>query len=136
RVTESLLNAPIEDLDAEQVARIARVAEQLDDPALRQAAVGSLVTLGVNSRELREELDELDARSEHVPQVVLDDIEASGVLDPNDRGALRRLFELIGPHLGSVLGPDLKTLEVGRRQRVKPPTAAQLRAELAAFAGA
>lgn len=136
RVAESLLNAPIEDLDAEQVARIARVAEQLDDPALRQAAVGALVTLGVNSRELREELDELDARSEHVPRVVLDDIQASGVLDPNDRGALRRLFETIGPYLGSVLGPDLKTLEVGRRQRVKPPTAAQLRAELAAFAGA
>ncbi len=136
RARTALLAAPQEDLSEEQIARIARIAERLDDLPLRQTCLGALVTLGVNNQALRDELDELDARSEPHPQVVLGDLDSCGLLHPADRGPLSELLQLLAPHLPEALGPSLKTLNVSRAQRLKPPLGAALRSELAAVAGA
>lgn len=135
QIKGALLTAPLSDLSGEQVARIARVAEALDDLPLRQAALGSLICIGVTSQELREELAELDSRSERHPKVVLRDLADAGLLHPQDQGFLSRVFALLGPHLPELLGPNLDTLAVGRRERVKSAVGSSLRAEIAAYAG-
>ncbi len=136
RIRNALLEAPLSDLDEEQVARTARVAEALDDLSLRQAALGALVTLGVNNEDMRRELAELDERSLHHPQIALGSEELQTILAPDDSGPFAELFRHLGAHLPEVLGPTLKTLGVGRRQRLKPPMGAELRSTLAAFTGA
>lgn len=136
RIRGSLLRADRGELDEEQLARAARVAENLDDLSLRQAALGALVSVGINDEDMRRELFDLDQRSQRQPQVVLAPAQFATMLAPADDGPLARLFALLGPYLPEVFGPTLKTLGVGRRQRLKPPAAADLRAELAAFTGA
>ncbi|HEX2731663.1 MAG TPA: hypothetical protein VHM70_08665 [Polyangiaceae bacterium] len=136
QIKAALLHAPLPDLSAEQVARIARVAEALDDLPLRQAALGSLVALGVTSQELREELAELDARAEHFPKLTLSSLASASLVDPADKGPLARLMELVGPYVNEALGPNLETLGVGRRDRVKAPGGGALRTEVLAFANA
>lgn len=136
RIATSLLRGEGDELDEEQLARAARVAEHLDDLSLRQAALGALVTLGVNDDDMRRELHELDHRSHRHPQVVVSAEQLAELLAPADDGPFSQLFALLGPHLPEVFGPTLKTLGVGRRQRQKPPAGADLRAEIAAFTGA
>jgi hypothetical protein len=136
RIRNALLDTAAGDLDDEQIARMARVAEQLDDLSLRQASLGALVTLGINTEAIREELSELNDRSASHPQIVIGDLRRAGLLHPGDDGPISRLFQHLGPHLPEVLGPTLKSLGVGRRQRVKTSAGGPMRTELAAFVGA
>ncbi len=136
KIRAALLDAPLSDLDEEQIARIARLAEATDDLALRQSALGALVTVGVNNEDMRRELAELDERAQRHPQTVLDQTDIESLLAPGDDGPYAELFRHLGPYLPEVLGPTLKTLGVGRRQRIKPPMGTDVRSEVAAFTGA
>ena len=122
--------------DVEQAARLARVAEFIDDLPLRQVALSLLLTLGVNSGELRHELAQLDHRSQHHPLMAIDETAIEAILHPQDRGPMARLMQLLAPTVAEVVGPTLKSLGLGRRQRLRPPAGAELRADIAAWCGA
>lgn len=124
------------DADVEQAARLARIAEFIDDLPLRQLALSLLLTLGVNSGELRHELAQLDHRSQHHPVMAIDEAAIEAILHPEDRGPLARLMQLLAPTVSEVVGPTLKSLGLGRRQRVRPPAGTELRADIAAWCGA
>lgn len=125
-----------DDSVTERVARLARVAESLEDLSLRQASLGVLVSLGVSTPEIREELRALDQRAQRHPQTAISKGLLPAILDPADRGPLAELLLCVAPSLSEVLGPTLKSLEVGRKQRVRAQDASPVWSELAHWAGA
>ena len=56
--------------------------------------------------------------------------------DPDEQGPVPGLLELLAPHLVRALGPDLKTFQAGRRERVLPGAGSPVRGEVAAWVGA
>jgi cellulose synthase operon protein C len=132
-IVEALARDP---LDPERVHRLARIAQRLDRPALRQAALGALVALGEGNQEIDRELSLLDQRMAHLPQMAVDDSALPELADPEDRGAVPELMRALATPLAELLGPGLDAFGVGKRERVNPRSGLAVRNELAAWAGA
>jgi hypothetical protein len=131
----ALLEQVRSSLDAENVARLARIAGSLDELGLRQATLGALVTLGVNTEEMRRELHTLDQRAKHYPQMAISDAMVRTLAHPQDDGPVRQLMRVLHPVLNPILGPTLKSLDLGKKHRVKAQ-AGGVWSEIAPFTGA
>jgi tetratricopeptide (TPR) repeat protein len=129
----ALLNNP---LDAERVDRLARIAANLEDAPLRQAALGVLVALGEGSHEIDHELSILDRRVAHIPQIAIDERSLPELCDEEERGPLGDLMRELAPTFAAALGPNLAALGVTKKDRVDPRAGLPLRNEIAAWAGA
>ncbi len=123
-------------MDAERIDRLARLASELECLPLRQAALGALVAIGVGTREIDVELTSLDERVSRLPRMAIDPAIVPELLDPEDGGPIANLFQELAPGLTEVLGPTLKSLDLGKRQRVDPRDGLPLRTAVAAWAGA
>ncbi|MEZ4227392.1 MAG: tetratricopeptide repeat protein [Polyangiaceae bacterium] len=123
-------------LDAEAVDRLARIAHRLDQPRIRQAALGALVALGQGTPDIDRELAILDQRVARVPNMAVDEAAIPELCDPHDRGPIPALMRVLATTFASALGPSLDALGVGKKQRVDPRAGLPLRNEIAAWAGA
>lgn len=123
-------------LDAEQVDRLARIAERLESAPLRQAALGVLVALGEGTRRIDGELAVLDQRVARLPQIAIDESALPELCDPDDSGPLPRLVRELATTIADALGPGLATFGVGKRERVDPRSGLPVRNDVAAWAGA
>ncbi len=123
-------------LDAERVDRLARIAHRLDQPRIRQAALGALVALGQGTPEIDHELAVLDQRVARVPHMTVDEAALPDLCDPQDQGPLPTLIRALATTFADALGPSLDALGVGKKQRVDPRAGLPVRNEIAAWAGA
>ncbi len=123
-------------LDAEQVDRLARIAERLENSPLRQAALGVLVALGEGTRRIDGELAVLDQRVARLPQIAIDESALPDLCDPEDSGPLTPLLRELAPTIAEALGPGLAAFGVGKRERVDPRSGLPVRNDVAAWAGA
>lgn len=137
RGCDALVARLVEDpMDAAGVERLARLAQFLGNPPLRQAALGALVTLGEGSAATDSELDVLDQRVPRLPQIVINENALPDLCDPDDRGALPALMRELAPTFAEALGPGLTALDVSKKDRVDPRSGLPVRNEVAAWAGA
>jgi hypothetical protein len=132
-IIEVLAEQPIDEV---RVARLAKIAEALDDLPLRQATLGALHALIGPDPSIEHELFDLDRRVARIPQVAVDDATVGTIGDPEDKGALPQLFALLAEPLSQALGPSLDALGVGKKQKVDPRSGLPIRNEIAAWAGA
>jgi len=123
-------------LQPELVDRLARVAMVLENAPLRQATLGALVALGEGTPEIDRELEILDERVAHLPQIAIDQAALPELCDPDDVGPVGDVLALAAPCIGEALGPSLTGLGATRKQRVDPRAGLPLRNEVAAWAGA
>lgn len=124
------------ELDSDAAARLARVAEDLDDLDLRLLALSTLVVAGSPSSELFAELEQLLARCAPYPQMVVPRETLSRLRAPGDEGPLSEVMRLISPYLPDLLGPSLRTLGLGRKERKAANDAVMVRSEVNAWTGA
>jgi hypothetical protein len=103
---------------------------------MRQVALGVVVALGGQTREILAELAQLDGRIARVPQTAIDEGVIDGLRDPEDRGAIPELMLAIAPTVAEALGPGLVALGVTKKERVRPQDGLPIRNEIAAWAGA
>ena len=120
----------------ELVQRLARIASHQDDLPLRQATLGALVALGAGTPEIDAEIDGLDERVAHLPQIAVDVAALPELTDPEDVGPISEMMSWIAPGLVQALGPQLQTFGVTKAHRVDPRAGLPLRNEIAAWAGA
>jgi tetratricopeptide (TPR) repeat protein len=130
---EALMESP---LDLEGASRLAEIARTLKDVQMRQVALGVVVALGGQTREILAELAQLDGRIARVPQTAIDEGVIDGLRDPEDRGAIPELMLAIAPTVAEALGPGLVALGVTKKERVRPQDGLPIRNEIAAWAGA
>jgi tetratricopeptide (TPR) repeat protein len=123
-------------LDIEQVDRLARTAEKLEDAPVRQTALGALVALGEGTPEIDRELSQLDQRVARLPRIAIDESALPDLADPADRGPIAELMKLLAPTYAETLGPGLSAFGVTKRDRVDPREGLPVRNEIAAWAGA
>jgi hypothetical protein len=122
--------------DPERIGRLARIALCQNDLPLRQATLGALVALGAGSPEIDAELEALDLRVAHVPQIAVRVEDLPELTDPEDGGPIAALMREIAPGLAEVLGPRAQTFGVTKTDRIDPRSGLPLRNEVAAWAGA
>lgn len=122
--------------DIAKVDRLARIAEKLDHPALRQAALGTLIALGTDARRIDPELVRLDQRVARLPKMAIDVGALPALIDPDDKGPIGELMQAIASTIAEALGPGLAAFGVSKRERVDPRAGMPLRNEIAAWAGA
>lgn len=121
----------------ESLRRLARIADRTGSIALRQVSLGALVALGHGpSSGARAELAALDQRICSTPSVAWTPELLLELADPEDQGPIAQLLALVAPHLTRALGPDLKTFQVTRRERIPPSSGLPIRNEVAAWVGA
>ncbi|HKO95228.1 MAG TPA: tetratricopeptide repeat protein, partial [Polyangiaceae bacterium] len=121
----------------DSLRRLARIADRTGSLALRQVSLGALVALGHGpSSGARAELAALDQRICTTPSVAWTPELLSELADPADQGPIAQLLALVAPHLTAALGPDLKTFQVTRRERILPSSGLPIRNEVAAWVGA
>jgi hypothetical protein len=125
-----------EKVEVETVERLARIALALGDDQLRQASLGVLVALGVESGPLDTELAKLDRRVARVPSMVIDDASLPELADPEDGGAIASLMRELGTTISEAIGPSLSALGVTKKERVDPKAGHPIRNEIVAWAGA
>jgi lipopolysaccharide biosynthesis regulator YciM len=123
-------------LDLEKMARLAEIAHRLEDVQLRQVALGAVVALGDANPKVLAELQNLDGRVAHTPQIAVDDRVIASLRDPGDDGPVPELMAALAPTLAEVLGPGLTALGVSKKERVRPQDGLPVRNEVAAWAGA
>jgi hypothetical protein len=137
RAREVLLASLASDpLDPERVDRLSRVATRLENAPLRQAALGVLVALGERTQDIDAELQMLDKRVAHLPQIAIDERALPELCDAEDTGPIADLMRELAPTLAAALGPNLASFGVTRKDRVDPRAGLPLRNEVAAWAGA
>jgi hypothetical protein len=122
--------------DPERIGRLARIAQCQNDLPLRQATLGALVALGAGSPEIDVELEALDLRVAHVPQIAVHVEDLPELADPEDTGPITELMREIAPGLAETLGPRAQTFGVTKADRIDPRSGLPLRNEIAAWAGA
>jgi hypothetical protein len=122
--------------DADRVALLARIAAAQGDLALRQATLGVLVALGRPDRGISDELAALDMKVSARPEAVLDARALAEIADPNDTGAVPRLFVHIAETVSLALGPSLDSLAVSRKNRVDAKGGPPIRLAVAEWMGA
>lgn len=115
--------------------RLACIAERTGDAGLRQVTLGALLALGHEAESgARSELAALDQALAPDPSRAWSSELLPGLIDPEATGPIPELLQLLAPHLVRALGPDLKTLQVGRRERSLPNSGSPVRSEVAAWA--
>src|SRR5690606_20549988 len=113
RSLRSLVGSLVHDpIDSERLDRLARIALELEDAPLRQAALGALVSVGEGSPEIDKELFQLDQRVTHVPQMAIGDDVLPELADAEDTGAIAELMSHLAPTLAEALGPGLSSFGV------------------------
>jgi cellulose synthase operon protein C len=132
-VVRNLVQEPF---DTDQVDRLARLAEKLGNTPLRQAALGALVALGVETGEIDPELRRLDERVARLPSTRIDEGSLPELADPEDKGPIAELFRELASTIAEALGPSLVALGVTKKERVDARAGLPVRNEIAAWAGA
>jgi tetratricopeptide (TPR) repeat protein len=122
--------------DRVSVERVARIAGQLGLLPLRQAALGVLVALGADAKQIDPELRGLDDRVARQPRIAIDDASLPALVDPEDGGPVASLVQAIATAVAEALGPGLGALGVGKKERIDPRAGLPLRNEVIAWAGA
>jgi tetratricopeptide (TPR) repeat protein len=102
----------------ESVLRLATIAEALNDSAVRRAALGVAVALGHGTPQIEEALRDLDATATRFPKTLLTDEQLLALCDPEDRGPVAELGRLLAKDLAQVLGPNLKSLDLTKKDRL------------------
>jgi len=133
RLTEVLAHNP---LDTARVERAARIAAYLGKAPLRQAALGALIALGVTSDAVEQELSRIDQRVANVPRIAIDDSALPNLADPEDRGPIAELMQVLATTICEELGPSLAAYGVSKKERVDARLGLPVRNEIAAWAGA
>lgn len=133
---EGILSSTAREFDAEAAARLARVAEELDHLDLRLLSLAGLVVTGNTEGELMTELGRLLERCPAYPQMVIPPETSALLTSDYDTGPLLEMLRLVAPHLPELLGPSLRTLGLGRKERKAAADAAQVRDEISAWRGA
>jgi len=133
RLTETFARNP---LDTARVERAARIASFLGNAPLRQAALGALIALGVSSDAVEQELARIDQRVANVPRIAIDDSALPNLADPEDRGPIAELMQVLATTICEELGPSLAAYGVGKKERVDARLGLPVRNEIAAWAGA
>jgi cellulose synthase operon protein C len=131
-----ILRAAAGELDGESAARLARIAEELDHLDLRLLSLASLVLTGSTEAEVFAELDQLLERCAPYPQMSVPQELLASLTCEGDGGPLLEITKLIGPHLPDLLGPSLKSLGLGRKERKAALDAIGVRSEVSAWTGA
>lgn len=124
------------ELDADAAARLARVAEDLDHLDLRLLSLSTLVLAGSPSGEVFGELDQLLARCAAAPQMVIPRETLASLTAAGDEGPLLEVLRVISPFLPELLGPSLRSLGLGRKERKAAADATAVRSEVNAWTGA
>lgn len=122
--------------DADRVERLSKIAQSEQDAPLRQATLGSLVSLGRSNATISTELKKLDTRAATRPQIVLDAKAMAEIADPDDGGPVAELFVLMAETVSLALGPTLGALNVGKKERVDSRGGHPLRVAVAEWMGA
>jgi cellulose synthase operon protein C len=130
---DSLAEQPV---DETRIARLTKIAQVVGDLPLRQATLGALHALIGPDSAIQHELLALDRRVARIPQNAVDDATVGLIGDPDDTGALPRLFAVLAEGLSQALGPSLEALGVGKKQKLDPRSGLPIRNEIAAWAGA
>ena len=133
RLTEVLAQEP---LDTARVERTARIAAYLGKAPLRQAALGALIALGVSSEAVEQELARIDQRVANVPRIAIDDSALPNLADPEDKGPIAELMQVLATTICEELGPSLAAYGVTKKERVDARLGLPVRNEIAAWAGA
>lgn len=133
---EGILARAASDLDAEAAARLAQVAEELDHLDLRLLSLSSLVLAGSPSRQVLDELDQLLERCAPYPQMVVPPETLDALTSPEDSGPLLEILKVVSPYLPELLGPSLRSLGLGRKERKAAADAIGVRSEVSAWTGA
>jgi hypothetical protein len=115
---------------------LSRIALALGDDPLRQATLGALVALGVESGPLDAELARLDRRVARVPSIAIEERSLPDLADPEDGGPLAALMRELGTTIAAAIGPNLTALGVTKKERVDPKAGHAIRNEIVAWAGA
>ncbi len=137
RGQQALVGSLVTDpLQPELVDRLARIAMALENAPLRQATLGALVAVGEGTPEIDRELEILDERVAHLPQIAIDQAALPDLCDPDDVGPVGEVLALAAPSIAEALGPSLSGLGANRKQRIDPRAGLPLRNEVAAWAGA
>jgi tetratricopeptide repeat protein len=133
RLTEVLARTP---LDTVRVERAARIAAYLGKAPLRQAALGALIALGVSSAALEQELVRIDQRVANVPRIAIDASALPNLADPEDKGPIPELMQVLATTICEELGPSLAAYGITKKERVEARLGLPVRNEIAAWAGA
>jgi len=133
RLTEELSLNPT---DTARVERMARIAAYLGKAPLRQAALGALIALGVTSDAVEQELARIDQRVANVPRIAIDASALPNLADPEDRGPIAELMQVLATTICEELGPSLAAYAVTKKERVDARMGLPVRNEIAAWAGA
>jgi len=133
RLIEVLARTP---LDTARVERAARIAAYLGKAPLRQAALGALIALGVTSDAVEQELLRIDQRVANVPRIAIDDGALPNLADPEDKGPISELMQVLATTICEELGPSLAAYGVTKKERVEARMGLPVRNEIAAWAGA
>lgn len=104
--------------DRAKVELVAEIAEYEGDPNLRRAALGCALALGNDDASITGAIAALDARAIKEPQIKLDDAAILAIADPEDVGPIPELFVMAANVIAEAMGPNTKSEDVGRRQRV------------------
>jgi hypothetical protein len=133
---EGILSLAANEFDAEAAARLARIAEELDHLDLRLLSLAGLVVTGNSEGELMTELGQLLERCPPYPQMVIPPETRALLTSDFDTGPLLEILRLVAPHLPELLGPSLRTLGLGRKERKAAADATLVRDEISAWRGA
>jgi cellulose synthase operon protein C len=137
RAKQTLVAALAKDpVDADRVSLLAKLAQFYQDAGLRQATLGSLVSLGRNTTAVSEELAKLDKRVATRPQVALDARGLSEIADPADGGPIAELFVIMAETVMLALGPSLVSLGVTKKDRIEARGGHPLRVAVSEWMGA
>jgi tetratricopeptide (TPR) repeat protein len=137
RAKQTLIAAvAVDPAHAGRVELLSKLAAHFGDGGLRQATLGSLVSLGKNTKAISDELGKLDGRVATQPEVVLDAQKLAEIADPEDNGPIADLMPLIAEMIPAALGPSLASLNVGKKDRVDARGGHPLRLAVAAWMGA
>ncbi len=131
-----ILSFTANELDGEAAARLARVAEELDHLDLRLLSLATMVLGGNTDEQVFGELEQLLARCAPYPQMVIPGDMAGLLTAEDDAGPLLEVLRLVSPHLPELLGPSLRTLGLGRKERKAALDATLVRSEVSAWTGA
>ncbi len=123
--------------DPEAARRLVRIAGALGDAPLEGASAAVAMAIGGGDPAIDVALSRARARAPRaMPQWALTPEHLRALCSPQDDGPLATLFAAIAPAVGEALGPTLSALGVGKRDRVDARAGLQMRADIAAWAGA
>lgn len=102
----------------ESVLRLATIGEALNDTVVRRAALGTALALGHVTPEIECTLHDLAASAGRFPHAPLNDEQLTVLCDPLDRGPVADLCRLLAPDLAQLLGPNMKSLDLTKKDRL------------------